>query len=243
MSPDRENATDMRRSQEIMSGGVKVAISMLWYAGDAIWRVLVRLSGRQPKARFIVLYYHGIPEDARRCFARQMQALTRTAVVRAAHSGQLPDRTSVAITFDDALCSVRNNAVPELLSRGFPATIFVPVDFLGKQPASEWRTDEDDTVMTCEELRSLPELIEVGSHSLSHPNLTTIDASRLHEEVFTSRQKLAGLIGGEVALFAFPYGEFDNHVVDACRQAGYERVFGIDPWPADPRGGTSFEVA
>ena len=49
--------------------------------------------------------------------------------------------------------------------------------------------------MTCDELRSLPELIELGSHSLSHPHLTRIDAARLREEVTTSRHKLAELIG------------------------------------------------
>ena len=68
-----------------------------------------------------------------------MEALSRrTKVVRAAHMGELPDGGScVAITFDDAFRSVRTNALPELLSRGFPATIFVPVDCVGKKPGWE----------------------------------------------------------------------------------------------------------
>ena len=167
-----------------------------------------------------------------------MQALSRsTTVVRAAHAGPLPDGGSyVAITFDDAFRSVRTNAVPELLSRGFPATIFVPVDFLGKKPGWEMRNGVNDQVMTCDELRSLPELIEFGSHSLSHPHLTRIDVARLREEITSSRHKLAELIGSHVSLLAFPYGEYDDRVVGTCRQAGYERVFGIDPWPADPAG-------
>ena len=142
----------------------------------------------------------------------------------------------MAITFDDAFRSVRMNAVPELLSRGFPATIFVPVDFLGQAPGWEIRDGVNEQVMTCDELRALPELIEFGSHSLSHPHLTRIDAARLSEEVNTSRHKLAELLGSEVSLLAFPYGEYDDRVVDTCSQAGYERVFGIDPWPADPAG-------
>jgi hypothetical protein len=43
-------------------------------------------------------------------------------------------------------------------------------------------------------------------------------------------------MGNAVTLLAFPYGEYDRRVVAACRQAGYERVFGIDPWPADAAG-------
>jgi len=234
-----KNATDRRGIGALTEHGVKVAISMLWYTGAVLSRGLMRLAGRGPTARFVVLYYHGIPEEARPRFARQMEALSRgTTVVRAAHAGALPDGGSyVAITFDDAFRSVGSNAVPELLSRGFPATIFVPVDFLGKNPGWEMKNGFTDQVMSCDELRSLPALIEFGSHSLSHPHLTKIDVTRLREEVAASRQKLAELIGSQVSLLAFPYGEYDDRVVATCRQAGYERLFGIDPWPADPAGG------
>lgn len=229
---------DKRGNGASASRRTKVAISVLWYSGTALSRGLMRLVGRRPSARFVVLYYHEVPTEARTRFARQMEALTRrTTVVRAAHTGPLPDGGSyVAITFDDAFRSVRTNALPELLSRGFPATIFVPVDFLGQKPGWEIRDGVNEEVMTCDELRSLPELIELGSHSLSHPHLTRIDGARLREEVDTSRQKLAELLGSDVSLLAFPYGEYDDRVVDTCSEAGYERVFGIDPWPADPAG-------
>jgi peptidoglycan/xylan/chitin deacetylase (PgdA/CDA1 family) len=233
-----ENGMDKRGGRAIASRRVKVTISVLWYSGASLSRGLMRLAGRSPSARFVVLYYHEVPEEARTRFARQMEALSRgTKVVRAGHTGPLPDGGSyVAITFDDAFRSVRANAVPELLSRGFPATIFVPVDFLGQKPGWEIRDGVNEEVMTCEELRSLPELIELGSHSLSHPHLTRIDGARLREEVDTSRHKLAELLGSDVSLLAFPYGEYDDRVVDTCSEAGYERVFGIDPWPADPAG-------
>ena len=229
---------DKRGNGASASRRTKVAISVLWYSGTSLSRGLMRLVGRRPSARFVVLYYHEVPTEARTRFARQMEALTRgTTVVRAAHTGPLPDGGSyVAITFDDAFRSVRTNALPELLSRGFPATIFVPVDFLGQKPGWEIRDGVNEEVMTCDELRSLPELIELGSHSLSHPHLTRIDGARLHEEVDTSRHKLAELLGSDVSLLAFPYGEYDDRVVDTCSEAGYERVFGIDPWPADPAG-------
>jgi peptidoglycan/xylan/chitin deacetylase (PgdA/CDA1 family) len=233
-----ENGTNKRDIGAVAERGVKAAISLLWYSGDKLSRALMKLAGRRPAARFVVLYYHEVPEAHRTRFARQMQALSRgTTVVRAAHAGPLPDEGSyVAITFDDAFQSVRRNAVPELLSRGFPATIFVPVDCLGKRPSWEMTGGVDDQVMTCDELRSLPELIELGSHSLSHPHLTRIDPARLREEITASRHKLAELLGSDVSLLAFPYGEYDARVVDTCSQAGYQRVFGIDPWPADPAG-------
>lgn len=233
-----EYITDTRRIGEITERGVKVAISVLWYSGAALSRVLTRLAGRSPAPRFVVLCYHEVPEEARARFARQMQALSRgTTVVRAAHSGPLPHGGShVAITFDDAYRSVRTNAVPELLSRGFPATIFVPVDFLGEDPGWEMDGWVKDQVMTCDDLRSLPEFIELGSHTLSHPHLTKIGVARLQEEVIASRHKLATLTGSHVSLLAFPYGEYDDRVVGTCWKAGYELVFGGAPWTADPGG-------
>ena len=233
-----ENATDQRSIGAMAERGVKVAISMLWYSGAELSRGVMRLAGRSPAPRFVVLCYHEVPEEARARFARQMEALSRgTTVLRAAHTGPLPDRGSfVAITFDDAFRSVRTNALPELLSRGFPATIFVPVDFLGREPGWDMKMRIDEQVMTCDELRSLPELIELGSHTLSHPHLTEIDVARLRDEVAASRHKLTELIGSQVSLLAFPYGEYDDRVVGTCWKAGYELVFGCAPWPTDPAG-------
>ncbi len=233
-----DDPTDKRGMNPINARGVKVAISALWYTCAALSRGATRLAGRTPASRFIVLYYHGVPDDARAGFARQMRVLARGAtVVRAAHSGPLGGgRSYVAITFDDAFRSVGANAVPELVSRGFPATIFVPVAFVGQKPGWMTLNGVNDEVMTAEELRSLPELIELGSHSLSHPHLTRIDPGRLDDEIATSRSTLAELLDSEVSLLAFPFGEYDERVVGACRQAGYERVFGIDPRPVDPVG-------
>jgi peptidoglycan/xylan/chitin deacetylase (PgdA/CDA1 family) len=230
----------LRGLRPVNKDSLKVAISAVWYAADALGRRLSHLMGRPPSARLVVIYYHGIPPGARAQFARQMDALTPATVVRAAHSASLPPGTlSVAITFDDALRSVGEHAVPELLRRSLPATIFVPVDFVGRPPA--WETeafhgDDIEQVMTADELRSLPDLFELGSHTLEHPHLTTLDDAPLREEIFGSRLKLEEITGNPVTLLAFPYGEYDRRTIDVCREAGYERVFAIDPRHADPLG-------
>jgi peptidoglycan/xylan/chitin deacetylase (PgdA/CDA1 family) len=215
---------------------VKAAISMVWLAGDAL---AARL---RPHERLVVLYYHAIPAEARGDFARQMNALARRArVVRAGHVGALArGARCVAITFDDAFQSVAENALPALLRHSLPATVFVPVDALGAAPS--WKLErnggrEPETVMTADELRSLPGLIELGSHSLTHPHLTRLDDARLRAETAGSRRRLVQLSRAPVTLFAFPYGEHDRRVLEACREAGYERVFGIAPEQADLAAG------
>lgn len=220
---------------------LKLAISAVWYSADVVARCAMRVVGRRRKPRFVVLYYHGIDDGTQSGFARQMEALARRAtVVRASHVGELPDNSScVAITFDDAFHSVLVNAIPELLSRSLRSTIFVPVDFIGRSPA--WESEgpglDREQVMSAKELRSLPELVELGSHTLNHPHLTTLGEADLREEIVTSRVKLSALRDCPVTLLAFPYGDYDDRVVHVCREAGYERVFMIDPRPADPRGG------
>lgn len=224
-----------------MKDDVKVAISAIWYSSDLIVRRLMRLIGRRVKPRFVVLYYHGVDHASHGEFARQMDALARHAtVLSASYTGKLPDAAPcVAITFDDAFRSVLENAVPELLSRSLQATIFVPVGFIGRTPA--WETEgpglDREQVMTADELRSLPDLVELGSHTLKHPHLTMLAESELKEELLRSREELSAVRDRPVNLLAFPYGDHDDRVVRACREVGYERVFAIEPRPADPSGG------
>jgi peptidoglycan/xylan/chitin deacetylase (PgdA/CDA1 family) len=217
---------------------IKLVISLCWYVSEGLTNLVRRFTGREAEGRLVVLYYHAVPSVTRARFARQMDVLRRrTTVVRAAHNDALaPGAPSVAITFDDALDSVAKNALPELIRRSLPSTVFVPVDFVGK--SSGWNQERNgagpETVMTADELRSLPGLVELGSHSRTHPHLTTIEEAQLREEIAGSRGALEGLVGAPVTLFAFPYGEHDGRVVELCREAGYERVFGIAPYRVDP---------
>ena len=80
--------------------------------------------------------------------------------------------------------------------------------------------------MTEDQLRLLPsEYVEIGYHTMTHPVLPAINERRLAEELMGSRAKLEAMLKREVKLFSFPYGAFDERVVDRCREARYERVF------------------
>ena len=84
--------------------------------------------------------------------------------------------------------------------------------------------------MTLEELRKLdPSRITLGCHSMTHPKLTELDATRLHTEITESRLRLEKDLGRKIATLAFPYGAHDERVVEECRRAGYEAVFSITP--------------
>lgn len=188
-------------------------------------------------AQLVVLFYHAVREQDRGSFAAQMKLLKEsTTVIDAAHTGPLsagPRYT--AITFDDAFVSVRDNALPALAELSLPATIFAPSGKLGSNPdwdmESAYAADRQERVMTAGELRALPPLIRVGSHSVSHPHMPRLSDDQLAAELRDSKAALADALGCEITSFAYPYGEHDDRVLAATRGAGYSHAFGIFPSP------------
>jgi peptidoglycan/xylan/chitin deacetylase (PgdA/CDA1 family) len=63
--------------------------------------------------------------------------------------------------------------------------------------------------------------MEVGSHAMSHPRLSELDAQSLNFELNESRRVLSEVLGVAVEGFCYPYGDVDGAVVQATRQAGY----------------------
>ena len=74
--------------------------------------------------------------------------------------------------------------------------------------------------MTWDEVQSLdPALITIGSHTVTHPILTTLSAQDQAEELTASRARLEAQLGREVDIFCYPNGDSDPGVVEAVRQS------------------------
>jgi peptidoglycan/xylan/chitin deacetylase (PgdA/CDA1 family) len=222
---------------------VKTGVAMAWDL-----RPLPRRRG------LTILYYHAVPSELRERFDTQMAYLKHTAnVVAADHVGPLAkDRPNVAITFDDAFRSVRENALPALERHGITATIFVPTGYLGRRPgwAMETTNDQAEVVMSADELVGLPkELIAIGSHTVDHPRLTTLSDAEIKSQFSASRTTLEALFGRPVDTLAFPYGDHDSRVVEHARATGYRHVYTVAPQSIRPgdqaisRGRTSASPA
>jgi peptidoglycan/xylan/chitin deacetylase (PgdA/CDA1 family) len=73
-------------------------------------------------------------------------------------------------------------------------------------------------IMNWEELSALdPALITVGSHTLSHPILTTLTPGELDRELRESRRLLEQKLGREISFFCYPNGSYDDRVYQAVR--------------------------
>jgi peptidoglycan/xylan/chitin deacetylase (PgdA/CDA1 family) len=62
---------------------------------------------------------------------------------------------------------------------------------------------------------------ELDSHSLTHPDLTTLGSTSLEHEVAGSRQRIRQLFHVPVHFFCYPSGRYNARVIDAVRAAGY----------------------
>jgi len=211
----------------------KLGGSVLVFAALLLKKLIASLLGKPGPGRCVILYYHGIGREHRASFARQMDMLKRWATPLRVDRPAIcqPGHRYVAITFDDGYENLIETALPELESRNIPSTIFVVAECLG-QPAC-WMahaSNGDTRVISAEQLRSLQSsLITIGSHSLTHPDLTSVNELQARREIADSRRRLQEILGKEVTLFSFPYGTHNNTLVRYCREAGYERVFTVLP--------------
>jgi peptidoglycan/xylan/chitin deacetylase (PgdA/CDA1 family) len=205
--------------------------SLLVAAFDWLRAGIGRLFGQQQSSTCVVLAYHSVLPSERANFARQMDDLIRHAKPVRADLKKLPEDNAryAAVTFDDGLENIIENALPELNRKKIPATLFIVTDVLGTRPAWEYFGGDDPSqhrVMSEQQLRGLPsDYLIIGSHSATHPVLPDTDDDHLGEELVGSRRKLEVMLNRQVSLFSFPYGYFNKRVVESCREAGYDRVF------------------
>ena len=71
--------------------------------------------------------------------------------------------------------------------------------------------------------------VEIGSHTVSHPILTTTDDAQLVAELRGSRSRLEAELGHAVELFCYPNGAFDERVRRETARAGYACAVTTEP--------------
>jgi peptidoglycan/xylan/chitin deacetylase (PgdA/CDA1 family) len=192
-------------------------------------------------ADVLVLCYHAVSERfpaplsvTPAAFERQLRVLSRAGYRAATFEEAVRARSgrTVAITFDDAYLSVLELAKPLLDEVGFPATVYAPTAYLDtpERPLAwdgieQWLGGEHEQEllpMSWDQLGGLAEAgWEIGSHTRTHPHLTTLDDGSLREELVRSREEVERRLGQPCPTLAYPYGDHDERVVEAAGAAGY----------------------
>ena len=85
--------------------------------------------------------------------------------------------------------------------------------------------------MTFKQLRTAGErdLVEVGSHSITHPYLSELPKPQQTQESFESQCLLSELCGKPVRYFAYPSGDYNQDTLELVNAAGYQTAFATNP--------------
>lgn len=131
------------------------------------------------------------------------------------------------ITFDDGYADNLWYALPVLEKFDIQPLIFLTVNYIGTKNIFErYRDTEKDRFLNWEEVRLMSDKgVVFGSHSLSHPHLSQIDDKKLWEELYISKRIIEDKIGKEVLYFCYPYGDFNERVIEKVKEAGYKGAF------------------
>ena len=82
--------------------------------------------------------------------------------------------------------------------------------------------------------------MEIGAHTINHPNLTVLDRAARAEELYGSRRALESLTGREVRGLAYPNGCYDSETLDLMVEAKFK--YGCRNSPGDRKAGL-FEIS
>lgn len=130
---------------------------------------------------------------------------------------------TVAITFDDGLHDFLTGAMPVLERYGFAATLYVVSGLVGK--TSQWLAalgEGKRKMLSWDELRTLScEGIEIGAHTVSHPQLDILPADRAAREIHGSKVTLEHGLKRPVQSFAYPHGYSSRTTRALVRGAGF----------------------
>jgi peptidoglycan/xylan/chitin deacetylase (PgdA/CDA1 family) len=137
-----------------------------------------------------------------------------------------PAKKVLRISFDDGYQEVYGLFEEFFEPRLLPITIFMTTGYIGK--GAEWDyMPRPARHLDSAELKRLAssELVTIGSHTVTHPDLSAISRDRMINEIVASKKYLEDLLGKEIKYFSYPFGRFNPRVVNEVVKAGYEAAF------------------
>lgn len=132
----------------------------------------------------------------------------------------LPEKP-VCITFDDGYLDSYTIVYPLMKEYGFPWTLFVITDDVG-QPYNR---------MTWAQLKEMADshTVTISNHTLSHPKLHNLKtAEEKRKEIVEANMALKYHLGIDNPWLAYPYGDYDDEVIEICKKAGIKMAVTTD---------------
>jgi peptidoglycan/xylan/chitin deacetylase (PgdA/CDA1 family) len=215
--------------------------AMLTRAQSVRW--LLEARGRLDRSGLRILFYHRVSDDrdalavSPRRFREQMNFLAAGGyrVVDAVEAAGLLVRgevlsKTIGLNFDDGYLDVAQNALPVLEEHGFRATVFVPTGVIDGTATFRWYRRQPP-LLTWDQIVELDAAgtLRFEAHTVSHPNLLTLDDEAAREEIGGSRYALEARLGRSVEAFCYPAGLFGERERRLVAEAGFTIGVSCEP--------------
>ena len=126
------------------------------------------------------------------------------------YSVQREDKT-VAISFDAAWGNEDTQTLIDILDRyQVHATFFVVGDWVDRYPESVKALSDAGN--------------EVMSHSSHHAHFSQLSSEEIKNDLASCNEKIQAITGVSPVLFRCPYGEYDDHVIQAVKESGMTAI-------------------
>ncbi len=132
------------------------------------------------------------------------------------NDGNLPENT-IGISVDDADKSFLETGWPLFKKNNIPVTLFVTTGTISNnQKYINW-----------DQIRELKEEgVIIGAHSHTHAHMPDISIEEVRKEIETSNQIFLKELGEIPTLFAFPYGETTDEIIELVKEFKFKVAFG-----------------
>jgi len=125
---------------------------------------------------------------------------------------QTDQENKIVLTFDDGYKDIITNAYPILHKYNYTATVYIISDFAGRDDYLNW-----------DDIRTLKNSgWEIGSHTVSHYDLTRIPLDQAQSEITQSKAKIETELGITISSFCYPSGKYNADIIKLVQQAGYQ---------------------
>ena len=132
------------------------------------------------------------------------------------NDGDLPENT-IGISVDDADKSFLEVGWPLFKKNNIPVTLFVTTGTISNnQKYINW-----------DQIRKLKEEgVVIGAHSHTHAHMPDISIEEVRNEIETSNKIFLKELGEIPTLFAFPYGETTDEIIELVKEFKFKVAFG-----------------
>ncbi len=129
-------------------------------------------------------------------------------------------KTGVAITFDDGMKSVYQNALPILKKHEAPAHLFLPTGIIDgdHQITKDLTTPLPYEILDWKEVEALHSAgVRIESHTHTHPDIRLLTVEQIAEECGKADEIIHSRLGRRPRYFAYPFGYHNRRARDIVR--------------------------